>query len=617
MQATGDLELLREYATNNSESAFETLVSRHIRLVYSAALRQIHDPHSAEEVTQAVFIILAKKAKRLSNQTILSSWLFKTTRFVAMAQGRTAARQRHYEQEFHMQAEVQSNPSDPVWEQISPLLDEALMQLSEKDRHAVLLRFFEDRSLADIGSSFGTGEDAARMRINRALEKLHRYFRRHGISSTLAVLGGALAANSVHAAPVALAKSVSVAALAQGAATHGSSLILIQGALKLMAWAKAKTAIVLGTVLLLAGGSSVVTTRIVHAVRAAHYPDIQGAWEGTVLLDDAGVAAGEAARTRLVLKIAKTNGEYTATGDWIELGRRDVPLGKVDYDYPSLLIKRNVREIWKLTLNEAATQMIWDHAIHFIQPDPVLLRRTTTPDPVPEQLAVSEFTPRPGSDLQGYWKGVVGTGQDAFPVNLKIAEQADGTFRAEGDTPMQGAKGRPVLVTYQRPTIKGMVASGSGMFQGEITTDNSEISGSWIQNGQSTPASIKRADYEMEHAQDALGTYSFESQDDLQGHWKGAWIVSFGKVRVSIRLALDIAKLPDGAYSATLVHLDQFPNDAPIPASDFHYKRPSVRMGWKWVDGRYEGKLKDGKIKGTWFQGGGGFPLVFERSGPT
>lgn len=167
-----DRLLLREYAASNSEAAFEALVARYVRLVYSAALRQMRDPDLAQDVTQAVFIILARKAGRMSNETILSGWLFKTTRFVALAQTRAAARRRQYEQESHMQSEHQLNPPDPLWEQMSPLLDEALAQLGEKDRQSVLLRFFEEKSLAEVGRSLGAGEDAARVRISRALEKL-------------------------------------------------------------------------------------------------------------------------------------------------------------------------------------------------------------------------------------------------------------------------------------------------------------------------------------------------------------------------------------------------------------------------------------------------------------
>src|SRR5438874_655068 len=113
MLAMDDMRLLREYATRNSEAAFEQLVSRYAGLVYSAALRQLHEPDLAEEVTQAVFIILAQKAGRISEQTILTGWLFKTTRFVALAQGRAVAKRHKHHQEIQMQSAIQSTVPDP------------------------------------------------------------------------------------------------------------------------------------------------------------------------------------------------------------------------------------------------------------------------------------------------------------------------------------------------------------------------------------------------------------------------------------------------------------------------------------------------------------------------
>jgi RNA polymerase sigma factor (sigma-70 family) len=261
-----DKILLREYAASNSEAAFETLVSRHIRLVYSAACRQMRDPHLAEEVTQAVFILLAQKAGRISGEAILSGWLIKTTRFVALAQRRAAARRRQYEQEAHMQSEDHGNPPDPLWEEISPLLDEALVQLGNQDRQAVLLRFFEGRSLTDVGRSLGIAEDAARMRISRALEKLRRFFLKRGVATTVAIIAGAMSANSVQGVPVALAKTITVLAVAKGAAASGSTLTLLNGALKLMAWTKAKTAIAVGATMVLAGGT---TTMLWQSVNRA------------------------------------------------------------------------------------------------------------------------------------------------------------------------------------------------------------------------------------------------------------------------------------------------------------------------------------------------------------
>lgn len=255
MQSLDDLALLREYAANNSEAAFAELVARRIGFVYAAALRQVREAHLAEEVTQAVFIILAQKAGKISDKTILAGWLFKTTRYTAIAQTREIVKRQRRELEAHMQNELSAAAPDPLWEQMSPLLDEALATLGETDRQAVLLRFFENKSLAEVGSALGTGEDTARKRVSRALEKLHRYFNKRGVSSTTAILAVVLTANSVQAAPVALANSVTAVALAKGAAASGSTLTLIKGALKIMAWTKAKTVALVSISLLLATGS--------------------------------------------------------------------------------------------------------------------------------------------------------------------------------------------------------------------------------------------------------------------------------------------------------------------------------------------------------------------------
>ncbi|MGB7767667.1 MAG: sigma-70 family RNA polymerase sigma factor [Verrucomicrobiia bacterium] len=252
-----DIALLREYATNHSEAAFETLVSRRVGFVYSAALRQVRDPHLAGEVTQAVFIILAQKAGRISGKTILAGWLFRTTRFAAMAQMRAAAKRRQREQEAQMQSEIQPTEPDLFWEQMSPLLDEALATLGETDRQAVLLRFFENRSMAEVGNQLGTGEDTARKRVSRALEKLHRYFSKRGISSTTAIITGAISANSIHAAPIGLATTIT-ATVAKGPAVAASTLALVKGTLKVMTWMKLKIALGVSAALLLAGGGMTV-----------------------------------------------------------------------------------------------------------------------------------------------------------------------------------------------------------------------------------------------------------------------------------------------------------------------------------------------------------------------
>jgi RNA polymerase sigma factor (sigma-70 family) len=257
---TDDIDLVRQYAAHQSESAFEALVTRYVNLVYSAALRQVNDPHLAEEVAQAVFIILARKAGSLGPKTILPSWLHRAAGFVAADALKAQRRRARREQEAHMQS-LLNEPSpgtDEPWPQIAPLLDAAIAGLSEKDRHVIVLRFFDNRSLAEVGRALGANEDAARMRVNRALEKLRKFFTQRGVCSTTAIIAGAISANAVQAAPVALAKSVTAVAVAKGAAASGSTLALIKGALKLMAWAKAKTALGISLLLVTGTGTAIV-----------------------------------------------------------------------------------------------------------------------------------------------------------------------------------------------------------------------------------------------------------------------------------------------------------------------------------------------------------------------
>lgn len=195
-----DHELLRLYAESRNERAFRECVERHAGMVHAAALRQVNDASLAEDITQRVFTHLARKASSFSAKVPLAAWLHRATRnesLHALRQQRLRARREH--EAAASMNDIETPP--PSWDSLRPVLDEALHRLGETDRQALLLRFFQGLELRSVGEQLGLSENAARMRVSRALDKLRRGLARRGIRSTSAALSVTLAAHAAEAAP--------------------------------------------------------------------------------------------------------------------------------------------------------------------------------------------------------------------------------------------------------------------------------------------------------------------------------------------------------------------------------------------------------------------------------
>jgi len=249
MKGLSDIELLDAYAGQRSEEAFRELVGRHVDFVYSVAMRQLRNPHLAEEATQSAFIALAGKAGRLRRKTVIAGWLHHAVHFAGLKLQRSEARRKHWEEE----AAIMNAPGDAdrSFEEVAqPHVDGALAELNETDRDAVILRFLQQRSFRDVAHELGTSEEAAKKRVTRALEKLRGLLAQRGVAISGAALAAGLSQMPVTAAPATLPSTLALAVSAAAPVSTGASILTLLTT-------KAKVAIaagvvVLGTVALLA-----------------------------------------------------------------------------------------------------------------------------------------------------------------------------------------------------------------------------------------------------------------------------------------------------------------------------------------------------------------------------
>ena len=273
-----DARLLRQYVLENSQSAFAQLTRRYVGLVYSVSLREVENPQMAEDVTQAVFLLLARKAPALSRRDDLAGWLFHASRLTAKNVLKRETRRVQHEQEVVQHASLlkaERADAESTWADIEPVLNEALTRLAPKEREAILMRFFANMTLKETGAVLGLTEDAARMRVARGVERLRRHLAGRGAAISASLLGTILATEAFRPAP---ADCLSAVSKLMPEASTGASVVsplghetsqLMEGVWKTMWIKKIKMATALTAAGLAVGGTTGGIIRVMADSRAA------------------------------------------------------------------------------------------------------------------------------------------------------------------------------------------------------------------------------------------------------------------------------------------------------------------------------------------------------------
>jgi len=267
---------------DSSQEAFSQLVQRHLQFVYSICRREVGDAALAEDVTQAVFIILSRKADGIRNGTTLTGWLFNTARFACRNAMRQESRRRAAEEEViaemtHRAGEEDS--AEATWHEIEPLLHDGIAALGAKDREAVLLRYFENKSFKEVGRLLGLSENTAQQRVIRAIEKLRGYLKKHGVAVPSVVLAALLLERTVQAVPATCAAAVAGVISKVGITTAGAVSIgltgskaaaISQGVIKAMFMNQIKVAAMIAGLGLAGAGGGLLVRHQAHSAQRAN-----------------------------------------------------------------------------------------------------------------------------------------------------------------------------------------------------------------------------------------------------------------------------------------------------------------------------------------------------------